>query len=278
MPLAASTLIASALAGSLTRLFTHPLDTLKARLMASTSSNLKDCVITTFKGEGIRGFYRGFLFTAISSVPASCLYFSSQEWSREHWFPSALHSGFFAEVLSCAVYVPIDVVKERMQAQLLDPITKEYGLKYNTGIGAVKNIYKHEGILGFYKGYFSTLASFGPFSGLYFFFYEEYRNWAVKYFDGGKNIPAYAFWGGAGFCGGVAAFLTSPLDLVKLRMQLDPSSKVFLSRGMVAGFNQIVKEEGLRGLFRGSSARVLYFAPSTACSMALFEVLKLWLY
>lgn len=34
----------------------------------------------------------------------------------------------------------------------------------------------------------------------------------------------------------------------------------------------VYKSEGLKGLFRGAGARVLFHAPSTAISMATFEV------
>ena len=36
----------------------------------------------------------------------------------------------------------------------------------------------YEGIAGLYRGYGATLASFGPFSALYFVFYERVRGWA----------------------------------------------------------------------------------------------------
>jgi len=274
-------LVASALAGSLARIPAHPLDTLKSRLMASSatrgsqSTSLRSVFISTFKAEGFRGLYRGFWFTAISSLPASCLYFTTQEWSRKNLFNNALFSGFFAETVSCLIYVPIDVVKERMQVQKLDPVTGSYGSQYNNGVKAVLGIVEREGILGLYKGYFSTLGSFGPFSALYFFFYEGYRKELLAvYNQSSHEVPAYMFWLGGGICGAGAAFLTTPLDLIKLRKQLDPASPLFYSQGTISGLRQIMKDEGVQGLFRGASARVSYFSPTTAFSMALFEILK----
>jgi len=267
-------LLASALAGSLARIPTHPLDTLKARMMASKGSTLRNVLNDTLKTEGVRGLYRGFWFTTVSSIPASCTYFSSQEWSRKKLFSNSLASGFFAETVSCLLYVPIDVVKERMQVARMDAETKTYGSRYDRGIQAIRSIVSTEGVKGLYKGYLSTLASFGPFSALYFFFYEDFRKRLEIRYQHQESIPAYAFWAGGGLCGAAAAFLTTPLDLVKLRKQLDPSSSFYVSEGMVAGLRRTLKDEGLPGLFRGATARVLFFSPTTAFSMAIFEVLR----
>jgi hypothetical protein len=269
-------LISSALAGSLARIPTHPLDTLKARLMSTTTTShvtLVNVIKKTWRHEGIKGFYRGFMFSTVASLPASCLYFSSQELSRQYVFNSGLLSGFFAETVACLLYVPIDVVKERLQVQTIDEQTKQYGAKYSSGTKAIQNILKTEGISGLYKGYFSTLASFGPFSALYFYFYEGYRYRVVSHYKQ-TPIPAYAFWLGGGVCGAAAAFLTSPLDLIKLRKQLDPTSPSYFSKGMISGLLRTLREEGLQGSFRGATARVLFFSPTTAFSMAIFEVLK----
>ena len=267
-------LLASALAGSVARIPTHPIDTIKARMMASSSSSsFSQTLSSTYNLEGWRGLYRGFWFTATASLPASCVYFTTQEWSRTHVFSNALLSGFLAEAVSCVLYVPIDVVKERVQVQRIDTATKEYGLRYANGLTAFKAIIAEEGLSGLYKGYFSTLASFGPFSALYFYFYEGYREQITGIYDN-KPIPAYAFWMGGGLCGAAAAFLTTPLDLIKLRKQLDPMSPFYHKGDLSSGLARTLKAEGFAGVFRGASARVLFFSPTTAFSMALFEVLK----
>ncbi|KAH9260234.1 hypothetical protein BASA81_001403 [Batrachochytrium salamandrivorans] len=216
-------LLSSALAGSLCRIPTHPIDTIKSRLQSSSLS-LPELIKFTYRTEGIRGFYRGFGFTFLASLPASCLYFSSQEYSRQHLFSSSLASGFFAEAVACSIYTPIDVVKERIQASNVTMTSSAYN---QGGLQALQYIVRTNGLRGLYKGYFVTLCSFGPFSALYFSFYELVRSLAEKQY-GPENIPAHVFWLGAGGAGAAAAWITTPLDLVKLRMQLDPSSAFYM--------------------------------------------------
>lgn len=80
---------------------------------------------------------------------------------------------------SCVVFVPVDVVKERLQVQIQTPLGnpgagKAGGLPiYNGSLDALMQICRHEGLRGIYKGYGATLLTYGPFSGLYFFLYEE---------------------------------------------------------------------------------------------------------
>jgi hypothetical protein len=88
-----------------------------------------------------------------------------------------------------------------------------------------------------------------------------------------------------------ASYITSPLDLVKLRLQIETigdESKMTVvgktaqvhetiqswSELMQRTFLKIYEEEGIRGLFRGASVRVLFHTPSAAMTMGLFEVWK----
>ena len=84
--------------------------------------------------EGLRGLYRGFGPTALGSMPASCLFFTTYEVAKSelHLLSSGdakvaknqssaffvhVASGLIAEIISCTLWVPIDVIKERMQIQ-----------------------------------------------------------------------------------------------------------------------------------------------------------------
>jgi hypothetical protein len=78
--------------------------------------------------------------------------------------------------------VPVDVVKERLQIQrhVVSSGTgagagagSEAAPYYKSSMDAVKTIFQTEGIRGIYRGYAATLLSFGPFSALYFSFYEK---------------------------------------------------------------------------------------------------------
>ena len=52
--------------------------------------------------------------------------------------------------------------------------------QYKNDVDAVRQILKTEGMRGLYRAYGATVMSFGPFSALYFLFYEKFKQRAVS--------------------------------------------------------------------------------------------------
>lgn len=332
-----ATVLGSALAGMLARIPCHPLDTVKSRLQAargplsggSTTSASPNGILSTLhtaiKIEGIRGLYRGFGIAFWGSAPGTCLYFTSYEVAKStlsSTFPSLaaapalghFAAGMTAEAISCIFWVPIDVVKERMQVQRRLPLHSAAAgappLYYRNTLDAFRKISASEGILGLYRGYGATIASFGPFSALYFMFYERFKGVAQRHVlstggaattasgkpsDPDVPLPLALQILTASAAGSAASLVTNPLDLAKLRLQVQrgvaaaggaaasaagagssgssaPAPTAY--RHTAHALATIVREEGPRALFRGAAARVAFHAPSTAITMTLFEQCK----
>ena len=211
-------------------------------------------------------------------------------------------SGMLAEAVTCIIYVPVDVVKERMQVQRREksltsntngsrPNNNPQLYQYKGSWDALQQIIRTEGMKGIYRGYGATLASFGPFSALYFVFYERCKtiskqilqdksantNSNVERLEDG-DLPLHYLIACSAGAGAVASWLTSPLDMAKLRLQVQ--------RGQVAAntSNNTSSMQQYRGmfdclhaayrkgeLFRGAGARVLHFAPATTVTMTAYE-------
>ena len=94
--------------------------------------------------------------------------------------------------------------------------------------------------------------------------------------------------------GALASFLTSPLDMVKLRLQvqrraeliIDSSAKGYRQnakpnpsyRGMSDALAHSYQSGGIPGLFRGAGARVLHFVPLTTIMMTSYETCRSYVY
>jgi hypothetical protein len=209
-------------------------------------------------------------------VPATALYLTSYEVSKvtlEGRFGggAAVHllSGLLAEAVSCVVFVPVDVVKERLQVQV------GTGGPYKGSWDALRTIQRVEGWSGLYRGYGATLASFGPFSATYFALYEALKARALGRLKVGQDsLPAWAALGCASAAGSAAAWATSPLDLAKLRMQVErrgSSAAAAEYSSMLQSLRRIFATDGLRGLWKGSMARTAFTAGNTAVTMTVFE-------
>jgi hypothetical protein len=304
------TMLASALSGALARIPMHPMDTVKAKLQVATKGQYRGVAHAlqhTLRHEGVRGLYRGFGITFVGSAPATCLYFTSYELSKRALsqytpglnqsspFLCNFASGLMAETAACVLFVPIDVVKERLQVQSnLARQSKLQGgsgsgsgskplLRYRGAIHACRTIARQEGLRGIYKGYGATVASFGPFSAVYLSVYEklkelsqrtlEQRAWMPS--NGALPLPALLLSGGS--AGAFASFVTNPLDLAKLRIQVQRGNTVgfaFNYRNVLHGMLCIARTDGITGLFKGAGARMRFHAPATAITIASYDSFK----
>lgn len=164
-------LLASSFAGGIARIVCHPIDTIKARLQSGRNSSTKL--------NSLSSLYRGLGAAVIGGVPAICIYLTTYDVAkeilrdapviRESPFGIYFCSGLLAEACSCIVFVPTDVIKERMQVGVAP------SLNYNRSGDVLRQILKTEGVRGLYRGYAATLLAFGPFSALYFTFYEALK-------------------------------------------------------------------------------------------------------
>jgi len=332
--------LGSATAGIISRVVTHPLDTAKARVQAPVTSTggrpnvvfrgPMDAILRTYQREGFRALYGGFGAVIVGGTPGTILYLTGYAFFRDtitaevlkwrggdatilssgdpdkpslsHGEQFAIHfsSGMLAEAVACVIYVPVDVVKERMQVQQkgkCDP--RNY--QYNGSWDALRRIMKTEGVSGVYRGYGATLASYGPFSALYFMFYEQFKSRSREYIQHqmqenesqnngalkrveDDDIPLTHLVACSAGAGALASWLTSPLDMAKLRLQVQRGQNATASKtgdmrsqqtrqyqGMLHCLRAAYKEAGIPGLFRGAGARVIHFAPATSITMTCYE-------
>lgn len=288
--------LGSSAAGIIARIFTHPLDTAKARLQAIGTHGYRgpvDVLLRTAKTEGWKGLYRGFGAVIVGGTPGTVLYLCSYEIAKEklglavhghnhnnHESKSTVSdflvhfsSGMIAEAVACIVYVPVDVIKERLQVQHSSTTRTGQGIvdarNYRGSWHALKTISSSEGIMTLYKGYWATLLSFGSYSGLFFLFYERLLKQTRQhlaqtnpsYVEGQREVPFH--WTVICSCtaGAAASWLTSPLDMAKLRLQVQRGQaasggpvSVQMYRGIADCLVHSYRQGGMAGLFRGKQS------------------------
>lgn len=94
--------------------------------------------------------------------------------------------------------------------------------QFHTASSAVSNVIRTEGILGLYRGFLSTVAREIPFCCIQFPLYEYFKRvYACHY---GRPAEPYQAALCGSVAGGIAAAITTPLDVCKTRIML--SSKV----------------------------------------------------
>lgn len=162
----------------------------------------------------------------------------------------------------------MDVVKERLQIEGQISTTQHYGSSFS----AVRNIVATEGVRGLYRAYWMHQFTWAPYNGIYFSIYEHLKDAFAKNSEGkesrGKSLIC-------SFIAGTAASVaTSPIDLVKTRLQVQKSNvDLFDYKGPFDAFGKIVQREGIRALFDGVGARVFWLTPRLTMAVTMYEVI-----
>ncbi|ELU02536.1 hypothetical protein CAPTEDRAFT_109350, partial [Capitella teleta] len=254
---------AGAAAGLSVDLALYPLDTIKTRLQSAEGF---------WKTGGFRGIYRGIGSIATGSMPSAGLFFCTYETVKHlsaRSLPEKLqpvgHSlaASCGEIMACFVRVPTEVIKQRAQAS--------HSLSSRQLLIATV---RQEGFSGLYRGFGSTVMREVPFSFLQFPIWEFFKKyWAEK--QGHSTLPWQSAVCGA-LSGGLAAGITTPLDVAKTRIMLAERNSVMASANIIDAMRIVYSEKQVKGLFAGITPRMLWISIGGAVFLGMYdEVLSL---
>jgi solute carrier family 25 aspartate/glutamate transporter 12/13 len=123
-------------------------------------------------------------------------------------------------------------------------------------------------------GIFSSLLRDVPFSAIYFTAYAHLKKDIFHEGKNGKTLSFMQTLTAAGIAGMPAAYLTTPADVIKTRLQSEAKKGYTTYSGNVDAFTKIVAEEGARALFKGGIARVLRSSPQFGVTLVAYETLQ----
>ncbi|KAG0200776.1 hypothetical protein BGX28_006237 [Mortierella sp. GBA30] len=293
-------LVAGGVGGTIADFLMHSVDTVKTRLQGQPAANppkyhnMFHAYSTILKEEGItRGLYGGVAPAMSGSLPQTTLYFGAYEYTKRTLTAAGcpdtiahLAGGSIGDFVASFIYVPSEVLKTRMQLQgRYNNPSFISGYNYKNTWHALQMIVKYDGAGALYHGYKATLLRDVPFSALQFAFYEKFkleaRKWEARP-DGGMSLPVE----GACGCvaGGLAGFLTTPLDVMKTLLQTqvkrpsasmssttNPASQKYYV-GIWDGLKWNLKHHGvIAGLFRGVGPRVFWTSLQSALMFVIYE-------
>lgn len=263
------------------------------------------------RNEGLWTLWRGLSPTLMMSIPANVLYFAGYDWLRyddrsiikqafsESYAP--LVAGSFARVVSASAISPIEMFRTRLQA-----IPGHGAGHFKATFESLHKMTQASGYSSLWRGLTLTMWRDVPFSGLYWWGYEEvkknlirmrqqtfdHRHHQHKHLDESNASTFFESFLAGALSGSLAALVTTPFDVGKTRQQvfrqlgddLPPSvSRNPLPTGMTIQPEQlslpkflihIFREEGIGGLFRGWFPRCLKVAPACAIMISTYEIGK----
>ena len=190
-------------------------------------------------------------------------------------------SGAMAAVSHDFFMTPFDTVKQRMQLG-----------HYRSTWHCLRTVLKSEGFTPLYRAFPATLGMNVPYGCIMVAVNESAKkilNVSDQHYNFASSMIAGAI------AGASAAAITTPLDVIKTRLQtqhLEPCPStvraglinnsidevLMISNKQPMGFMEIARNinvmDGWRGFFRGMTPRMISHAPAVAISWTAYEFLK----
>lgn len=296
---------AGAFAAFTVDLLVYPLDTLKTRFQSQDYQKLYKDASGKTKPSLFRGLYQGVGSVILITIPSSGAFFTTYEALKYGineiippnstiFFPQpAIHAAASggAELVSCAILTPAEVLKQN--AQMLS----SQGKRTSTSLQVFRHFQKHPSRL--WRGYTALAARNLPFTALQFPTFEYLKGYFMRRRQdrrGGKPVDGIAERAGitamsAAIAGSGSAWITTPIDVIKTRIMLaagsgedgfkaeaKPKASNFLFEGVQGNrksgwivAREILKVEGVRGLFRGALLRACWTSLGSGLYLGCYE-------
>ncbi|KAL7543684.1 hypothetical protein ACHAXR_012982 [Thalassiosira sp. AJA248-18] len=275
-----TSLVAGGLAGTSVDLALFPIDTLKTRLQSPHGF---------LAAGGFRGVYRGVMAAAAGSSPGAALFFGTYETMKptianlqNHYFgesgssPALTHmiAASIGEAAACLVRVPTEVVKSKMQTNAAGASTLTSTLNLvlseKDGRAFASSIFG-----GLYRGYGITLMREVPFAFIQFPLYERFKvEWGK--IQGYEASPLQAAACGS-ISGGIAAGITTPLDVIKTRLMLGSDKFGVPYKGARDVVERLINEEGSSIFLSGIQPRVMWISIGGFVFFGAYETYRAFL-
>lgn len=196
-------------------------------------------------------------------------------------------AGSAGGLLQCIAVVPSEVVKCTMQTTDLHgkDLTTVEGSAMHQTIATMKQIYRAEGITGFYKGLGATALRDIPSIGVYFFVYKQSRDLLDKLEvrlmkRDAKEPSIMATMIAGGLAGTMSWLVVYPVDVIKTVTQVSTDSPVAGNLKSYKHMNSwevgvsLYRHYGVKVFFRGLGPTLLRAFPVNATTFFFYEEFK----
>ncbi|KAK9277768.1 hypothetical protein L1049_007315 [Liquidambar formosana] len=267
--------LAGALAGVCVSLCLHPVDTIKTVIQSCRADQKSICYIgqSIVSQRGLTGLYRGIASNIASSAPISAVYtftYESVKGALLPLLPKDYHSfahcmaGGCASIATSFIFTPSERIKQQMQV----------GSHYQNCWNALVGIIGKGGLPSLYTGWGAVLCRNVPHSIIKFYTYESLKQLMLSSLQSNAQLNTAQTLVCGGLAGSTAALFTTPFDVVKTRLQTQIPGSVSQYDSVFHALKEIGKHEGLKGLYRGLTPRLVMYISQGALFFASYELFK----
>lgn len=186
-----------------------------------------------------------------------------------------LASGGAASAIAKTCIAPFERTKILLQTSNL--VTGVGGHKEYKGIfDVLTRVPREQGVAAFWRGNFTNITRVVPTYALRFAFFDYFRRLTSIGHDPSRPLPLGRQMAAGALSGSVTMLCTFPLDLLRTRMSAEVTHTGAPRKygSMPAAARDIVKTQGIRGLYQGLGISLFEIAPYLAISFGGYAYLK----
>ncbi|ODM91392.1 putative tricarboxylate transport protein, mitochondrial [Orchesella cincta] len=177
-------------------------------------------------------------------------------------------AGAITGAIEICITYPTEYVKTQLQLDEKSGRAKEY----NGIIDCVKKTVKNHGVFGLYRGLSVLLYGSVPKSAVRFGAFEQLKKMSMD--SKGNLSPGQRLYCGLGAGVAEAIFAVTPMETVKVKFINDQRSPNPRFRGFFHGVREIIKSDGIGGVYKGLSATIIKQGSNQAIRFFVMETLK----
>lgn len=269
----------------------YPVSVIKTRMQVATGEAVRRNAAATFRNilkvDGVPGLYRGFGTVITGAIPARIIFLTALETTKaaslklvepfklsepvQAAFANGL-GGLSASLCSQAVFVPIDVVSQKLMVQGYSG-----HVRYKGGLDVAQQIIKADGIRGLYRGFGLSVMTYSPSSAVWWASYGSSQRIIWSAFDrwnDKESSPSQLTIVGVQATGGIIAgavtsCVTTPIDTIKTRLQVNQNKPKAMEV-----VRRLIAEDGWKGFYRGLGPRFFSSSAWGTSMIVCYEYLK----
>jgi len=270
--------LAGGVSGAVSKTITAPIERVKLIIQTQDANpkirsgevprytGIMNCFSRVHSEQGMAAFWRGNATNCIRYFPTQAFNLAFKDFFKglfpkynaktEFWpfFAVNLASGGLAGAGSLCFVYPLDYARTRLASDVGS------GKKTFEGLGDClkKTASGPKGFLGIYNGFGISVAGIIPYRGVQFGFNDTLRG--LNPYAKDLTIKGIVSkWMCAQFSVIMSGFVTYPFDTIRRRLQMESEKPVAdrMYKGAAHCLNTIIKEEGVKALFKGAGANVV---------------------
>ena len=241
---------------------------------------LREAARAVYREGGARAFWRGNGANVLKVVPETAVKFAAFDALKQvvavdpgnATTGERFVAGGVAGAAAQAAIYPLEIVKTRMA---LSSSVEHPRAAPTTMSGTFRSVLAESGARGLFRGLAPSLVGIVPYAGIDLMANSSLREYVARRYQAAGAEPGIPELLGCGMASSTTAMLaTYPLNVIRTRMQTGGMPGFPAYKTASDCLVDVVRREGVRGLYRGIAPSLAKVLPASSISYAVYDTLS----